>query len=303
MLGEKGALARKERFGHIARVLWITLALNWLVASLKVILGFATQCMVIVADGLHSFSDGSANIAGLVAIKAAAKPPDEGHPYGHDKFETLATAFISFMLFLASFGIAKEAITSFFNPKNTVITPLSYYIMIFGLAVNVFVALYERKRGRDLKSDFLVGDSWHTTTDILVTIGVLVAMAGIGMGVPHVDSIFSLVIAGIIVVIAVRILKRSTDVLVDRAVLDAKAVDAVVRSVAGVRDCHEIRTRGKADNVHVDMHVLVDPLMSVLESHRVANIIEKKIRDSYPSVTDVVVHIEPSTHEHDELTT
>lgn len=297
----KAGAPRAERFERIARVLWITLVLNWLVAFLKIVLGFSTQCMVIVADGLHSFSDGSSNIAGLAAIRVAKAPPDEDHPYGHEKFETLAAAVIAFMLFLAAFGIAKEAVISFFHPKQTQITPSSFAVMFFTLGVNFFVAFYERGKGRELKSDFLLGDAWHTATDILVTIGVLVAMVGISRGIPYLDSIFSLTIAVIIVLTAVQILKRSTDVLVDKAMLDAKLIDKAVRAVPGVLDCHEIRTRGKADRIYVDMHVLVDPKMSVKDSHQVANLIEKKIRDEFSAVADVVVHIEPLSHEHDEL--
>ncbi len=282
-------------------MLWVTLALNWIVAAAKVTFGMATQCMTIVADGIHSFSDGLTNIIGLVGITIAGKPADEEHPYGHRKYETFVTVVIALVLFLASFGILREGIAGFFVDRRPEVNLTSFIVMAVTLVVNIFTVLFERARGKELKSDLLVTDSWHTLTDVFVTLSVFAALFGIGLGIPRVDSVFSILIAGVIVWTAFRILKHSSDVLCDRAIIEKSEIERIVRGVEGVRDCHEIRTRGRVDDVYVDLHVLVDSQMPVVEAHHLANIIEKKIRDGILGVTDVVVHIEPLSHEHDGL--
>ncbi len=297
----KSALTRAQRAGQVARVLWVTLFLNWTVAAFKLVFGLATHCMVIVADGLHSFSDGASNIIGLIAVTISAHPADYDHPYGHQKYETLAAVCISFFLFIVSFGIFREAVAGLVHPKTPEVNLASFLVMGTTLLVNFFVVWYERRRGRELKSDLLLSDSWHTMSDIFVTLSVLVALVGISFNIPRLDAVFSLVIASVIVVTAVNVLKRSSDVLVDKSVLETGKIESIVRSVEGIRDCHEIRTRGRIDDAYVDLHVLVDPQMTVLESHRLANIIEHNIRAQIPGVHDVVVHVEPTTHEHDEV--
>lgn len=298
--GDPGAF-RRERAGRIAFVLWVILALNWLVAILKLAVGLATRSMTLVADGMHSFADGTSNIVGLIAVRAAARPADTKHPYGRQKYETVASNFIAFLLVLVAFEISRNAVLSFFHPQSPSVTPLSFAIAIGTLFVNVGVVLYERAMAKRLKSEFLESDAWHTLTDVFVTISVLVALIGIQMGMRWLDTAFAFGIAALILYTAITILRRSLNVLTDKAVIDTRQIDAIVRSIEGVRDCHEIRTRGKSDDAYVDLHVLVDGHMTVLESHRVANVIEMRIRKEITGVNDVVVHIEPVEHDHHEL--
>ena len=109
---------RADRTRQVALVLWVTLALNWSVAALKILFGIATQCIAIIADGFHSFSDGTSNIIGLTAIYISGHPADEDHPYGHQKYETLASVIIAFLLFLVALGIFREALASFVHRKT-----------------------------------------------------------------------------------------------------------------------------------------------------------------------------------------
>ncbi len=256
---------------------------------------------MIVADGFHSFADGTSNIVGLVAVHIAQHPADDDHPYGHHKFETFASVLISLFLFVLAFEVFRKAIEGFFSPMVPQISRASFGVMIVTLAVNLFVAFYERRQGQKLKSDFLVSDSWHTMTDIFLTLGVLAALVGIQRGIPHLDSVVSIAIAIFIVLAAINILRRGLDVLVDKAVIDPKKIEMIARGVAGVQDCHEIRTRGNAHNIYVDLHVLVDGHMSVLASHGLANQVESRIRKEIEGVGDVMVHVEPVSHDHKEV--
>lgn len=197
----------------------------------------------------------------------------------------------------------REAILGLMRPRVPEVNALSFTVMGVTFVINLFVTIYERKKGLALKSELLLSDSWHTMTDLFVTLSVVVALVGICFNIPKLDALFSFFIAGMIIVIAIRILKRSSDVLCDKAVLETARVERIVRAVPGVKDCHEIRTRGKADDVYVDLHVLVENNMTVSASHHLANVIESRIRQEIPEVHDVVVHIEPLSHEHDGLET
>jgi cation diffusion facilitator family transporter len=295
------ALVKLERTRQIATVLWVTLVLNWSLAAAKLIFGLITQCMVIAADGLHSLSDGTSNIVGLVAITISGHPADRGHPYGHRKFETLASVTIGFFLIVVSFGILREAVLALVHPRIPQVNSFSFLVMTISLFVNIFVVWYERKKAGELKSDLLLSDSWHTLSDVFVTLSVFVALIGIRLHAPRLDALFTLIIAGVIFITALKILKRGSDVLVDKAVLESGRIETIVRGVEGVRDCHKIRTRGRADQVYVDLHVLVDNQMTVQKSHHLADLIERLICQEIPAVCDVVVHIEPLSHEHEEL--
>lgn len=290
-----------DRALQVSKVLWVTLLLNWIVAVLKLVLGLTTNCMVVVADGLHSFSDGTSNLVGLAGIYVAGRPADRTHPYGHHKYETLAATAIGFLLLVVALRIFKEAIFGFMRPHRPDVNELTFAVMGVTLVVNLAVVRYERAMARRLNSELLKADSWHTLTDVFVTLTVLAALIGIKLDFPLLDPIFSMVIGGVIVATALSILKRSTDVLSDHAVLDVALIEAIARRHPQVRDCHEVRSRGREDQVYVDLHVLVDADMSVEEAHRVANLIERDIRSQIPAVVDVVVHIEPDSHDHEEL--
>ncbi|MCG3175627.1 MAG: putative cation efflux system protein [Candidatus Omnitrophica bacterium] len=294
-------LSQAERARRVSKVLWLTLCLNWTVSVLKLVLGLMTNCMVIVADGLHSFSDGASNLVGLAGIHVAGRPADRTHPYGHQKFETLAATGIGLLLLGVAFGVLKQGVEGLLRPHRPEVNAVSFAVMGFTLLVNLAVVWYERRKARELGSELLKADSWHTLTDVFVTLTVFAALIGIAMDVPFLDPVFSLVIGGVIVVTALSILKHSADVLSDHVVVDPARIDEIVRRHPDVRDCHEIRSRGRHDQIYVDLHVLVDADMNVLEAHKVANRIERDIRAGIAGVVDVVVHIEPDTHDHDEL--
>ena len=257
--------------------------------------------MVIIVDGIHSLSDGASNIVGLVGISIASHPANKKHPYGHRKYETIASLIISFSLFFTSISIVRECVRQFMSPVRAEATALSFVVMGVTLAVNFGVAIWERREGRKAQSDLLIADSWHTFSDIFVTLSVFAALIGIHMGWKRADTFVSLGIAVFIAWIALQILVRSSQVLSDKAVLEEADVKKIAMKTPGVLDCHEIRSRGRLDDASVDLHVLVDPKMSVEQSHQLANVIERDIRQAFRGVTEVLVHIEPLHHDHTEL--
>ncbi|MEW6054320.1 MAG: cation diffusion facilitator family transporter [Nitrospirota bacterium] len=283
---------------EVRKVLIFTLILNSAVAFAKVIYGYITNSIAMMSDGFHSIFDGTSNIIGLVGIWIASHPPDEEHPYGHKKYETLFTIIIAVMLFVTCFQILQKVYTSFSEDHKTVVTETSFLIMLVTMGMNVFVMLYEKKKGRQLGSEFLVADAMHTKSDILVSFTVIVSLFFTKKGYPHVDSIVGLIIAVFIAKIGYDILKRASDVLVDTVCMNTSAIEYVVNSIEGVRGCHDIRTRGSANAVYLDLHVSVDGKMSTEKAHKVADVIEERIKTEFPSVLDIVVHVEPDTLKH-----
>ena len=287
----------EERFRQIRRILVYILILNWGVAAAKLIYGWLTRSASMTADGFHSFSDGSSNIIGLLGIWVASRPVDDSHPYGHKKYETLTSVGISGFLFLVCFNVLREGVLRFLHPVVPEVNVKSFLVMGVTLAVNIGVMVYELRRGRVLKSDILISDALHTRADILTSSSVIVTLIGVKWGYPILDPISSLIIAVFIGYAAVGILRESSRVLSDGVAIQIEEIERVVRSIKGVKECHQIRSRGRADDIHIDLHVLVDPEMHVHRAHHLSYAIENKIKRDFRGVTDVVVHMEPLEEE------
>ncbi|MDD3174223.1 MAG: cation diffusion facilitator family transporter [Herbinix sp.] len=285
---------RAEAYKKVKQVLWIILFANLGVAVLKIMIGTIIRSSSMTADGFHSLTDGSSNIVGLIGIKIASKPVDEEHPYGHRKFETLAGLFISGMLIFVSGKIIVEAISRLVNSVMPNITLESLFVLLITLFINVFISVYEYKRGRELKSQILLSDSMHTRSDIYVSIGVLVTLICIKIGLPPiVDPIASLLVAGMIIHAAYEIFKDNSNVLVDKAVVNTDKIKDITLSFEQVKDTHNIRSRGSENDLHIDMHIMTEPDMSVDESHKLIHSIEEKMREEINENVQVIAHIEP----------
>jgi cation diffusion facilitator family transporter len=269
------------------------LFLNWGVAAAKLFYGWLIRSASMTADGFHSFSDGSSNIIGLIGIWIASQPIDDSHPYGHKKFETLTSIGISILLFLVCFNVVREGILRFLHPIVPQVNLSSFLVMGITLAINLAVMIYERRTGVVLKSDILISDALHTRADLLTSSSVIVTFIGIKLGYPILDPIASLVISGFIAYAAVDILKESSRVLSNGVAIPIGEIKRVVLSIRGVEACHQIRSRGRGDDIHIDLHVLVDPEMDVHRAHHLSYAIENKIKRDFHGVTDVVVHMEP----------
>ena len=284
---------QEKRFRDIKRILLIILVLNWGVALAKILYGYATNFMSMMADGFHSLADGGSNIIGLIGIALARRPPDKDHPYGHKKYETLFALAIAGMLFFVCFNLFREGIKRLHSHAAPQIDAISMIVMLITMSVNIFVMTYENRAGKRLSSDILVSDSLHTRADIFTSASVIIAMVVIKLGFPILDPIVTIMIAFFIAYAAFSIARDSSKVLCDEIVIsDENKIADVVMAVKGVRACHKIRTRGRADDIHVDLHVQVSPDMHVDRAHDISYRIEGAIKSCISGVTDVVVHIE-----------
>lgn len=280
-------------YDTVRRTLIMIFALNLTVAILKGGYGLLTNSLSMSADGLHSLFDSSSNIIGLVGISLASRPPDREHPYGHAKFETFASVGIAVLLFSSCIHLILEAIDRFQNPSLPQVTQLSFAIMTLTLIINIAVSSYENMLGKRLNSSILVADSLHTRSDIFASIGVILGFVAIKMGYPLADPAIALFICILIAMTGLEILRESSWVLLDRAVIDERVIADLAGSVEGVSSCHDIRTRGPAGEVYMDLHIGVDPSLSMDRAHEVSKAVEMTIKSSIEGVRDVVVHLEP----------
>ena len=281
---------------EVRKVLIITFFLNSFVALAKIVYGYVTNSIAMTSDGFHSLFDGVSNIIGLIGIWIASHPPDEKHPYGHKKYETLFTIIIAVMIFSTCFQIMKKVYLSFAEVHIPVVTETSFVIMLITMAVNIFVMLYESKKGRRFGSGFLAADAMHTKSDIFTSVSVIISLIFTRMGYYYADTVAGIVITFFIARIGYVILKDASDVLVDTMCINTSAVEFVVKSIEDVRGCHDIRTRGSANSIYLDLHVLVDRNMPTEKAHEIADVIEGKIKKEFPAIVDIVVHIEPEVN-------
>ena len=286
-----------ERIRYIAlrRILLYVLFCNLGVALAKVLYGKMAGIASITADGFHSLSDGASNIIGLFGLAFAFRPADASHPYGHKKFETFASLGIAMLLLGAASEIIREVWARLRTSHIPEIQSESFVIVAVTILVNALVVFWEKSVGRKWRSDFLLADALHTQSDIFVSLGVFGTLVAVRLGLPWVDTLTALVIVGLIVRAGIAIIRESSRILCDENVLHPEAIAHVVREIPEVQGCHKIRTRGRADDIHLDLHVLVDENMSVEEAHRISEEVEQVIKQKFNGVTDVTVHIEPTT--------
>jgi cation diffusion facilitator family transporter len=287
---------RSAYYTAVRRILIIIFILNIAVASAKGIYGLWTNSLSMTADGLHSFFDSTSNIIGIVGIAIASRPADKEHPYGHSKFETFASLAIAALLFATCFQILSASINRFLNPSAPEITIISFAIMGTTLVINVGISAYEYIIGKRLGSSILVADSMHTRSDIYASIAVILGFVAVRGGYPLADPIIAVVITGLIVLTGLEIIKDSSAVLLDKALIEESVIRRLAESVEGVCNCHRVRTRGTLGEMYVDLHVGVDSSLSIEDAHKVGLEVEKKIKGSIEGVKDVVVHMEPKEY-------
>lgn len=293
-----GVHSSKERFSSIKRVLWLILVLNLLVAGAKIWYGTISSTVSIRADGIASLFDSLSNLVGIAGLSLAERPADLDHPYGHQKFETYASAGIGLMLLVAAYNVGSDAVAGLLSHNGSPQVDVgSFAVMLATLAVNVFVVVYERSRGKALHSEILSADAFHTLSDVLVSVSVIVGLVFVRLGFTIADSIASLLVAVMILRSAYEVFRQANQTLSDEARIPVADIKAVADAVPGALDCHAVRTRGTEGEVYMDLHILVDPNMTIERAHRVAGEVEAALNERFPQVVDIVVHVEPDTPE------
>ena len=282
-----------DRYSQVNSVLYRVLFLNLGVALVKIALGYYTGAVSIISDGFHSLTDSASNVVALVGVSVARRPPDDNHPYGHRKYETMASLGILVFLVVVLVEVLSAAADRFVNGGTPRVFPEGIALMTATLIVNLFVVSYEMREGRRLSSEVLRADAKHTRSDVLTTGAVLGALIGVWWGYPLLDPMAALLVAGFIGHACWSIAQEASRILADEIVIAEGEVREVVQSVPGIIGCEKIRTRGSADHAFLDLHLWLDGNMPLKDAHSASHVVKDRLMTKFPQLADVVIHIEP----------
>jgi cation diffusion facilitator family transporter len=282
-----------RRYREVTRVLVQVLALNVLVAAAKIGYGFYSGAVSILSDGFHSLADSLSNVAAIIGIRLARKPPDDDHPYGHRKFETLAAGLIAGVLVLVIVEIVQLAWGRLRHGTSPSVSPIAFAVMIGTALVNLGVTIYERRKAKALSSEVLLADAMHTQSDVFTSLTVMAALAGTWLGYPSLDPLAAFVIVAFIARAGWEIAVSTSNILADRMVMEEAELRRVVLGVPEVLGCHHIRTRGPEDHVFVDLHIWMRRDMRLDEAHAKSHVVKDRLVERFPQIVDAIIHIEP----------
>lgn len=290
-----------ERRQAITRTAIVGAVVNVLLSLVKILAGILGHSQALVADGLHSLSDLLSDVLVLIAGRHANQAPDRDHPYGHARYETVATLALGFLLLAVAVTIGWDAAKRLFQPEE-LLRPDSIALMATLASIGAKEWLYWWTLGyaKRVGSDLIRAHAWHHRSDAISSIVVLVGIAGTMAGLPYLDAIAAVIVALMIAKIAWELGWTATSELVDTGLESHRLVEVTdtIRSVGGVRSIHMLRTRRSGGQASADVHVLVDPYVSVSEGHIISVLVEQRLKREIPEITDVTVHIDPEDDEH-----
>src|SRR5213596_2185982 len=280
-----------------ARIALFGLAINIMLASVKMLAGFFGNAYVLIADGIESAMDVGGSIVIWGGLKVAARPPDRTHPYGHGKAEPIAAVIVAIGVLAAALGLAIQSVREIFLPHHGP-APYRLGILVVVIVVKEFLFRYVNRIGRDVESTAVQTDAWHHRSDALTSaaafIGISVALIG-GKRWQSADDWAAIFACVVIAANGVRLMRPAFYEIMDTAPRKiVKSVCSVASTVPGVIDVEKCRARKMGLDFYVDLHVGVDGNMSVHEGHEIAHRVKSAIQQSDSRVADVLVHIEPA---------
>jgi len=289
-----------DRYKQTAKVTMVSVVINIGLSILKIIVGYLGHSQSLVADGIHSLSDLLSDALILIAAKHSHRAADDDHPYGHGRFETIVTVALGMLLIVVAGGIAVDAIRRILEP-DFLMHPGYAALFIAGISIGVkeFLYHYTLKVSKRFNSAMLRANAWHHRSDAISSIIVLVGIAGTMLGFQYLDAVAAIGVSLMIIKIGWDLSVQSVRELVDTA-LEPETVGSIndtIRRVDGVRALHSLRTRRMGGEALVDVHVLVNPKLSVSEGHYIGEKVREEVVKQIDDVTDVMVHIDPEDDE------
>ncbi len=299
---EQGEVARRlldEGTLEIQRVTWISVAANVLLTIIKLIGGHLTGSIALVADGIHSLSDSLTDFVVVLAAKIGARPPDKDHPWGHGKFETLGALLVSVAIVAAGAQIGWKGAGALARGELHFPGPAVLIIALLSIVVKEILYRITLAVGRRTGSQACVANAWHHRSDaassVVVFLGGVAGLAGAGQADQVAGIVVGLMVAAIGIRFGVKALRELLEESADEAVQEE--IGVILRSMPNVRGWHQLRTRQVGRELHVDVHVVVSPDLSVMEGHDVAHEVEDRIQEGMRRPCDVIVHIDPEGDE------
>lgn len=282
------------------RVTLIGAATNFILSIIQIIIGIVGNSQALIADAMHTFSDLLSDGLAYWTARHSSSAPDNDHPYGHARFETAATLGIASILSLVGIGISWFAIERLFH-TNTIIMPNSFTLYTAGITILAKEALYHYtvQIAKQIQSDMLRASAWHHRSDAASSIVVFMGVAGTLLGWAYLDALAAIAVGLMIINIGIDLGRRAIRELVDTGLSAVKiqTIRTTILTVGGVRDLHLLRTRQLGCMAMADVHVLVEPYLSVSEGHQIGLEVEQRLKHTVPELNDVTVHIDPENDE------
>jgi cation diffusion facilitator family transporter len=278
------------------RVTILSIIVTTIFGAVEVQISSVFGIVVFLAAGIDALFDTLTSAAVLAGLRVSKRPADKGHPYGHMQAETLVSVLLAGALVFASLRIEFLALDKIYSHTQVEVTPILFLVAVLAIAIFGTLAMYKIRVGRLTHKTSVVADGYHTLSDTFSSVAVLVGLVMIKMGYAWMDTLAALVIAVIILRWGFVIGYDAINVLMG-ASPGAKFMSElkeVCMEVPEVRGCHKCRARRVGSRIHADLHVQVDPKLSVEKSHRVATKVERNLKAKMPDLASVVVHIEPA---------
>lgn len=290
----------EQRFRETKRVTLLGAVVNLLLSILKIAFGWIAQSQALLADGIHSMSDLLSDALVWFAAAHAAQGPDSDHPYGHGRFETLATLGLGLLLILVAVGIIWDASSRLFSPERLLIPGgLALAVALLSVVAKEWLYHFTLRVARRVKSDMLRANAWHHRTDAISSIVVIIGVAGTIAGLPYLDAIATIGVGLMIAHVGWELGWPAVQELAD-AGLEEEQLEQIrntILSVNGVKAIHMLRTRSIGGQASADVHVLVNPKLSVSEGHMISQMVMDNLTDDIEEMSDVTVHIDPEDDE------
>jgi len=286
---------RFDKSTAVRNTLLVILILNLVVVAIKVFVGIRTGSLSVLGASIENALDALNNLVGMAVVSVAARAPDDDHPYGHDKFETLGALAIVGFLSISCFELLRQGVMQLLD-RHVPEPPTVFEIALLATTalVNILVVWYERKRGRELSSAFLMADAAHTSSDLYVT---LLALASLGLarvGYGALDPLLAVVVALLIAWNGYAILRENVPILVDRRAVDAAEIRRLVGEIPEIHDVRDVRSRATPSGVlFAEVTIGVAASTSVADAHALADQVEARIGERL-GTSQVTVHVEPA---------
>jgi len=289
--------ADRPQVRRVRRITWAGLAVNTLLSALKLVCGLLGNSQAVVADGVHSLSDGSTDAAILIGVRYWSSPPDAGHPHGHRRIETVVTMGVGLVLAATAVAMALRALTTMQEQHAVPPGWLALGAAVVSLAAKEVLYRWTFRVGKHIGSSAVIANAWHHRSDAFSSIPAALAVAGARLSPSwyFLDHVGAVVVSVLILGAAVRItwpaLRQLADVGASEGEL--RLLEGVALLTPGVESVHAVRTRQLGSALEVDLHVLVDGRMTVQEGHAVSEDLKRRLIEQGPGIADVVVHLEP----------
>ncbi|MFI3220766.1 MAG: cation diffusion facilitator family transporter, partial [Methylococcales bacterium] len=276
-----------------AKASYVGAAINISQTLLKIGFGMLWQSSALIADGIHSLSDLLSDFLVIVAVRMGSREADHEHPYGHRRFETIATIILGLSLIIIGGGIAWSVMKRMEQPEH-LSTPdvMSLGIVAISILVNEWLYHYTKRIAKTTRSKLLLANAWHQRSDAISSVVVLFGIGAVLLGYPLADAIAAIVVALMVVKIGLSQLIVSIKELVDTSLPPhlLAEIRAAILAIEGVEGIHLLRSRQMGEDALLDAHVIVDPRITVSEGHNISEAVRDELVSRFDDVMDVLVH-------------